>query len=223
MPVIGYLSARSAQADVPMLTAFTRGLAENGFATGRNVAIEYRWGEGKFDPLPAQAADLVRRRVAVLVAAGGETVAVIAKAATSTIPIVFLASGDPVQSGLVASINQPGGNVTGVNMLLFTLTAKQLGLLRELVPASSTVAVLVNPQQPEARLQASEAESAARATGQRLVVVTASAEPEIDTAFATILQERAEALLVVASPFFVVSAPKILAGTPCVARPLLSA
>ena len=211
MPIIGYLSARSAQTDVPMLAAFTRGLAENGFATGRNVAIEYRWGEGKFDSLPAQAADLVDRRVAVLVAAGGEIVAGIAKAATSTIPIVFLVSGDPVQSGLVASVNRPGGNVTGVNMLLFTLTGKQLGLLRELVPASSTVAVLVNPQQPVARLQASEAKSAARATGQRLVVVTASTEPEIDTAFATMLQERAEALLVVASPFFVVSAPKIVA------------
>src|SRR5262245_32859698 len=212
MPVIGYLSARSASTDVQMLAALNQGLAEIGFIEGQNVTVERRWGEGQFNRLPAHAADLARQQVAVIVAAGGETVAQIAKQATSTIPIVFLGSGDPVQSGLVASINRPGGNVTGVNMLLFTLTTKQLGLLRELVPHSKTIALMVNPNQPESKLQTSEAQEAARATGQQLVVLKASTEADIDSGFATLVERRADALLVVASPFLVVSAPKIIAS-----------
>jgi putative ABC transport system substrate-binding protein len=209
--VVGYLSARSAPTDVPMLAALNQGIAEIGFIEGQNVVIERRWGEGQYNRLPAHAADLVRRHVAVIVAAGGETVAQIAKQATSTIPIVFLGSGDPVQSGLVASINRPGGNITGVNMLLFTLTTKQLGLLRELVPASKTIALMVNPNQPESELQTSEAQEAARATGQQLVVLKTSTEADIDSGFATLMERRADALLVVANPFFVVSAPRIIA------------
>ena len=209
--VVGYLSARSASTDVPMLAALNQGLAEIGFIEGQNVVIERRWGEGQFNRLPAHATDLVQQQVAVIVAAGGETVARIAKQATSTIPIVFIGSGDPVQSGLVASINRPGGNITGVNMLLFTLTTKQLGLLRELVPTCKTVALMVNPNQPELELQTSEAQEAARATGQQLVVLKVSTEADIDSGFATLVERRADALLVVASPFLMVSAPKIIA------------
>ena len=209
--MVGYLCARSAASDVPMLAALNKGLAETGFIEGQNVVIEHRWGEGQFDRLPAHAADLVRREVAVIVAAGGETVAQIAKQATSTIPIVFLGSGDPVKSGLIASINRPGGNITGVNMLLFALTGKQLGLLRELVPTSKTIALMVNPNQPESELQTSEAQEAAQATGQQLVVLKASTEADIDSGFATLVERQADGLLVVASPFFVVSAPKIIA------------
>jgi ABC-type uncharacterized transport system substrate-binding protein len=209
--VVGYLSARSAPTDVPMLAALNQGLAEIGFIEHQNVVIERRWGEGQYNRLPAHAADLVQRQVAVIVTAGGETVAQIAKQATSTIPIVFLGSGDPVQSGLVASINRPGGNITGVNMLLFTLTTKQLGLLREVVPNSKTIALMVNPNQPESELQISKAQEAARATGQQLVVLKASTETDIDSAFATLVERRADALLVVANPFFVVSAPRIIA------------
>jgi len=210
-PVVGYLSARSAPADVPMLAALNQGLAEIGFIEGQNVVIERRWGEGQYSRVPAHAADLVRRQVAVIVTAGGETVAQIAKQATSTIPIVFLGSGDPVQSGLVASINRPGGNITGVNMLLFVLTTKQLGLLRELVPTPKTIALMVNPTLPESELQTSEAQEAARAIGQQLLVLKASTEADIDSGFATLVEQRADALLVVASPFFVVSAPRIIA------------
>src|SRR5262245_25544724 len=210
-PVVGYLSARSAPADMPMLAALNQGLAELGFIEGQNVVIERRWGEGQYSRLPAHAADLVGRQVAVIVTAGGETVAQIAKQATSTIPIVFLGSGDPIQSGLVASINRPGGNVTGVNMLLYMLTTKQFGLLRELVPASKILALMVNPNQPESELQTSEAWEAARATGQQLVVLKANTAADIDSAFATLVERRADALLVVASPFFVVSAPRIIA------------
>ena len=210
-PVVGYLSTRSAPADMPMLAALNQGLAEIGFIEGQNVVIERRWGEGQYSRLPAHAADLVGRRVAVIVTAGGETVAQIAKQATSTIPIVFLGSGDPIQSGLVASINRPGGNLTGVNMLLFRLTTKQFGLLRELVPASKTIGVMVNPNQSESELQISEAQEAARTTGQQLVVLKASTEADIDSGFATLAERRADALLVVASPFLMVSAPKIIA------------
>ena len=211
MPVIGYLSGRSAQTDVPMLAAFNQGLSEVGYVEGQNVAFEYRWGEGQFDRIPAHAAELVRRQVGVIVAVGGDTVARIAAAATTTVPIVFVGSGDPVQSGLVASINRPGGNVTGVNMLLFTLTAKQLGLLHELMPASKTIAMLVNPNQLEAQLQIKDAEEAARAIGIRLPVLSAGNEPELDAAFETLTRQRPDALLVVASPLFVVSATKIIA------------
>jgi putative ABC transport system substrate-binding protein len=211
MPVVGYLSARSARTDGPMMAAFTQGLGEGGYVDGQNVTIERRWGEGQVDRIPAHAADLVRRQVGVIVTAGGETVALMARAATTTIPIVFVGSGDPVQSGLVASFNRPGGNVTGVNMMLFTLTAKQLGLLRELAPASKTLAMLVNPQLPEAQLQINGAEEAARAIGQQLRIYPASTEAELDAALDALGQQGADALIVAANPLFVVFAPKIIA------------
>ena len=211
MPVVGYLSARSAPTDVPMLRALNQGLAEFGFIEGKNVTIDSRWGDGQFDRLPVHAAELVQQRVSVIVAAGGETVAQIAKKETESIPIVFVVAGDPALSGLVASINRPGGNVTGVNSMLVQLTAKQLGLLRELIPAAKIVAVMLNPSQPEAELQAKEAEEAAQGTGLQLIIVKARNDLEIDAAFVTLIDRRADALLVLANPFLVLSASRIIA------------
>jgi ABC-type uncharacterized transport system substrate-binding protein len=139
MPLIGYLSARSPKTDVPMLAAFRRGLSESGYVEGNNVAIEFRWGGGQYDPLPELAADLVRRRVGVIVTSGGPAPALAAKAATETIPILFVTAGDPVQEGLVASLNRPGGNITGVGTFFFSLGAKQLGLMRELRPMPTSL------------------------------------------------------------------------------------
>jgi putative tryptophan/tyrosine transport system substrate-binding protein len=203
MPVIGYLSARSPKTDVPMLSAFRSGLSEHGYVEGTNVAIEFRWAGGQYDPLPELAADLIRLRVAVIVTSGGPPPALAAKAATATIPILFVTAGDPVQEGLVASLHRPGGNVTGVNVFFFSLGAKQLGLMRELLPNADLFAVLVDPRMPSAESQANDTEAAAGAIGQRLIVLRASSEREIDAAFATFVQRRAGALLVAASPFFV--------------------
>jgi putative ABC transport system substrate-binding protein len=146
MPVIGYFSGRSPVTDVPMLSAFRQGLAETGHIEDRNVAIEFRWAEGRYDHLPEMARDLVRRKVAVIVTSGGEATAQAAKAATSTIPIVFNAGGDPVDAGLVASFSRSGGNLTGVSSILSLLFAKQIGLLSELVPNAAMIGVLVNPE-----------------------------------------------------------------------------
>ena len=185
------------------LRAFRQGLKETGYVEGENVAIEYRWAESQFDRLPALAAELVRRQVAVIVASGGPVAALAAKAATTTIPIVFLAAEDPVRLGLVASLARPGGNVTGVNFLSGELAAKRLELLRELVPAATRVAVLVNPANAtgtEATLR--DVEAAARAMGLQIQVLNASTSREIDAAFATLVRERADALFVGADPFF---------------------
>ncbi len=156
MPVIGYLSARSPDDTAPLVAAFRRGLGEGGFVEGQNVTIEYRWALGQYDRLPALAAELVRRPVAILATTGGEPAALAAKAATSTIPIVFLIGGDPVKLGLAASYNRPGGNATGMNILTATLEPKRLGLLRELVPRAATIGVLLNPkfQPAESQLRA---------------------------------------------------------------------
>ena len=152
MPIIGFLSGRSLADSTQFVSAFGRGLYEAGFTDGHNAAIEFRWAEGQSDRLPAMAVDLVRRQVAVIVAVGGVLPAVAAKAATSTVPIVFIIGGDPVELGLVTSLNRPGGNVTGVNILSGALTAKRLELLRELVPQAGVVACLVNPTSPEAKI-----------------------------------------------------------------------
>src|SRR5205809_5222486 len=145
LPLIGYLSARSPQDTGHLVDAFRRGLGEGGFVEGQNVMIEYRWALGQYDRLPAMAAELVRRPVTVLASAGGEPAALAAKAATSTIPIVFVIGGDPVKQGLAASLNRPGGNSTGISILTSTLEPKRLGLLRELVPRAVTIGVLLNP------------------------------------------------------------------------------
>jgi putative ABC transport system substrate-binding protein len=208
MPVIGYLTGGS-PADSAFVAAFKEGLNGAGFAEARNVAIEYRFADGHNDRLPALAAELVRRQVAVLLA-GANAAALAAKAATTTIPIVFSIGGDPVGMGLVASFNRPGGNVTGVSFLTNQLEAKRLGLLRELVPRATVVAVLINPNQPTSEAQSREVEEAARTLGLQVHIVNASSEGDFDKAFATIAQLRAGALLVSANPFFFTSRARLV-------------
>jgi len=211
VPVIGYLSMRSAKSELPMLAAFRQGLNEAGFVEGKNVTIEYRWGDGQYDRLPALAANLVGQRVAVIVTAGGDPAALAAKTATTEIPVVFNVGEDPVRAGLIASINRPGGNLTGVTSLLESLGAKQLGLLRELVPKAITIAMLVNPNDTWAEKQIAHTQMAARELGQELIVLNASADSEINAAFSTMSNRQAGALLVVASPLFVTLADHLVA------------
>jgi len=194
-----------------MLAAFRQGLNETGFVEGKNVTIEYRWGDGQYDRLPALAANLVGQRVAVIVTAGGGPAALAAKTATTKIPVVFNVGEDPVRAGLVASINRPGGNLTGVTSLLESLGAKQLGLLRELVHSAITIAMLVNPNDTWAQAQIAHTRSAARELGQELIVLNASAESEFNAAFSTMSNRRVGALLVVASPLFVNRADQLVA------------
>jgi putative ABC transport system substrate-binding protein len=201
MPEIGYLSSAASAGFAHFVTAFRRGLEEAGYAEGRNVAIEFRWAEGQNDRLPALAADLVGRRVAVIVATGGFQPALAAKAATATIPIVFTGGGDPVKFGLVGSLARPDGNATGVINISTELTAKRLGLFRELVPAAAVVAVLLNPTTLNTE-QLSEIQEAARVTGQSIHVVNARSEQEINAVFAGFVQQRVDALFVSGDPFF---------------------
>ena len=202
MPVIGFLNGASPVPFASFVAAFRDGLSEMGYVEGRNVAIEYRWAEGQNDRLPALAADLVRRQVSVIAATGGNAQAVAAKTATAAIPIVFSGGGDPVKLGLVASLSRPGGNATGVNMFTSALEPKRLGLLRELVPGAALIAVLVNPNSPNIETQLKDLQEAARAVGQQIHILHGSSERELDTAFATLTQLRAGALLIGSDPFF---------------------
>jgi putative tryptophan/tyrosine transport system substrate-binding protein len=202
MPVIGFLASASAEPAAHFIAAFRKGLAESGYVDGRNVAIEFRWSENQYDRLPALAAELVHRQVAVIVASGGPAAPLAAKAATSTIPIVFTATTDPVKLGLVASLNRPGGNVTGTSALTAELDAKRLELLRELISISGMVGALINPNRPDAEDQAKDVQEAARTVGQQVLLVYAGSEHDIDTAFAVMLRERVSGLLVGADPFF---------------------
>jgi ABC-type uncharacterized transport system substrate-binding protein len=202
MPVIGYLSSRSPDDTRHLLAAFLRGLNEAGYVEGQNVTIEYRWALGQYDRLPAMAAELAGRPVAVLVATGGEPAALAAKAATSTVPIVFATGGDPVQLGLAASYNRPGGNATGINFLTATMEAKRLGLLHELVPQAATIGVLLNPNFPPAETQLRDVQEAARALGLQIHALRANTDREIETAFETVARERIAAVAVAAGPFF---------------------
>ena len=199
---IGFLNNLSPGAIARPVAAFREGLKDSGYIEGHNLAIEYRWAENHNDRLQERAADLVRRQAAVIVATGGGASALAAKAATSTIPIVFSSATDPVELGLVASLNRPGRNATGVHVMTNSLEAKRLGLLHELVPNAATIAVLVNPGTPGADSQLTEAETAARAIARKIHILKAVNEPELGKAFETLAEARAEALLVAADPFF---------------------
>jgi putative ABC transport system substrate-binding protein len=209
--LIGFLHSASPGPFTQLVTAFSQGLNETGFTEGRNVAIEYRWAEGQYDRLPTLAADLVGREVSLIATGGGAVPALAAKGATTTIPIVFVTGGDPVKLGLVASLNRPGGNMTGVSPFISVLGAKRLELLRELVPSAAVIAVLFNPDSPEAETVSIDAQAAARAIGQELIVLTARIAGDFDTAFATLVQKRAGALLVGTDPFFTTNLDQLLA------------
>jgi putative tryptophan/tyrosine transport system substrate-binding protein len=211
MPVVGYLSARNAETDVPMVAAFRQGLHDNGYVEGKNVAIEFRWGEGQYDRLPAIAKELVRRHVDVIVTSGGEITALAAKAETAKIPIVFNVGNDPVRFGLVASLSRPGGNLTGVTSFGSTLGTKQLGFLRELVPTAKIVAVLMNPKEPYSEAFTGEVQKAASAIGQQIIVLQASTERDIDSAFADLIKQRVGALLIASGPFFLIRKDQLVA------------
>jgi putative ABC transport system substrate-binding protein len=211
LPVVGFLSARSPEEAQHLIEAFARGLKEGGFVEGQNVAIEFHWARGDYSRLPALAADLVQRRVAVIAAVGGENSAVAAKAATSTIPIVFITGDDPVGVGLVESFNRPGGNVTGVSLLTIMMEPKRLGLLRELAPGVELVGMLLNPNSPGAVRHAPDIEDAARRIGQRIVIAKASTDDELEAAFVSLLRERIGALLVAADPYFDTRRDRIVA------------
>jgi putative tryptophan/tyrosine transport system substrate-binding protein len=202
MPVIGFLGAPLAAPYARYVAALHEGLKEAGYIEGQNVNVEYRWADGHYERLPALAADLVNRQVAVIVPIGGAPATVAAKAATSITPIVFNMTADPIELGLVASLNRPGGNVTGVTMLGVELEAKRLELLHELVPIAALIAMLVNPSNAQAETQSREVQAAAGVLGQQVIILNAATENEIQAAFASLVQERAGALLVGADTFF---------------------
>ena len=202
MPVIGFLSSRSPGESANFVSAFREGLRETGFVEGQNVLIAFRWAEGRYDQLPGLATELVDLRVAVLFAAGGLPSALAAKAATSTIPIVFVVGFDPIQAKLVESYNRPGGNATGVHLVTSSLAQKRLELILELVPKARTITMLVNPTFPDTGIEVRDVRAAATANGRQLRTVNASTVGEIDKAFAAIADQHAEALLVASDPFF---------------------
>jgi putative tryptophan/tyrosine transport system substrate-binding protein len=209
MPAIGFLSSRSANDSALQDAAFRQALNEAGYVDGRNVVIEYRWANGRYDRLPRMAADLVGRQVAVIFAGG--PAAHVAQAATKTIPIVYLSGEDPVNFGLVASLNRPGGNITGVSTFNAVLGSKRFELLHELVPSADVMAFLANPHSPSGGAETRETQAAARGLGRTLIVLNASTESEIDAAFATLAQQRVGALVVTGDPFFVSRRDKVVA------------
>jgi len=202
-PIIGFLSSRSAGESASVVAAFLQGLRERGYVEGQNLAIEYRWADGRYDRLPTLAAELVDRHATVIVAVGGEPSALAAKAVTSTIPIVFTTGGDPVKLGLVASLARPGNNLTGVALLFAEVQAKRLQMLQELVPAITAVALLVNPTNAATDQDTREMEVAARSLGLQLQLLQAATDNDFDTAFATILGRRLGGLIVAQDPFFI--------------------
>jgi ABC-type uncharacterized transport system substrate-binding protein len=201
MPVIGFLYVGSAEPSANRLAAFRKGLSEMGYVEDRNVSIEFRWAHNDYDRLPELAADLVRRRVAIIATPGSVPAALAAKAATTTIPIVFSGS-DPVPSGLVASLNRPGGNVTGINSMNYELMGKRFGLLHELLPGARRFAVLVNPTNPNSEYMIMDVQAAAATRGRQIEVLTASTNRDIDAAFTSLMQKGVDELLVTTDPFF---------------------
>jgi putative tryptophan/tyrosine transport system substrate-binding protein len=210
LPSIGFISTRTNGDSAAVVAAFHQGLNEAGYSDRRNVTIEYRWAEGQYDRLPALAADLVRSKVSVIVSAGGDPAAQAAKAATATIPIVFVTGTDPVKAGLVGSFNRPSGNLTGVHVFLVGLGTKRLGLLHDLLPKAVQIAVLANPNLI-ASSELRDVQAAAGSLGLKLHVLRAGTESEIDNAFATMMRERADAVLVTADPFFTSRRDQIVA------------
>jgi putative tryptophan/tyrosine transport system substrate-binding protein len=232
MPVIGFVYTDQTSSEAaPFITAFHQGLREVGFIEGQNVAVEHRWAGRQYDRLPALAAEMVHRRVAVIV--GNSPPAMAAKTATSTIPIVFFSGTDPVKLGLVASFNRPGGNATGVSFWSAALEAKRLGLLHELLPQATVIAALVDPNFLTTAGQMEDLQNAARALGKEIQVLRASTESELDNGFATLAQKRPDALIVAAAPFFTarrkqlvaladrhrIAANLLVARVPCGRRP----
>jgi putative ABC transport system substrate-binding protein len=211
MPVIGFMSGRSAEDSPHLLAAFRQGLSDFGFVEGQNIAIEFRWAGGQNDRLPSLAAELVARRVAVLAALGGDASAAAAKQATSVIPIVFGVGGDPVQTGLVESFNRPSSNATGYTILTLDLEPKRVGLLRELVPSAPLIGALLGPGTTLQARQSKEIEDATRKTGQRLFVAKTRGDADLDAALGSLIQERVGALLVAASIYFDARRDRIIA------------
>jgi putative tryptophan/tyrosine transport system substrate-binding protein len=210
MPVVGFMSSRTPEDSAHLVEAFRGGLREGGFVEGQNVAIEFRWARGDYGRLPALAADLVSRRVSVIAAVGGDPSNRAAKEATATIPIVFATGSDPIGAGLVKSFNHPGGNATGIVTSTNLMEPKRLGLLRELAPGVALVGVLVNPKFPPAARQSQDIEEAARAMSQRVVIAKASADEELEAAFAYMVREGIGALLVTADPYFDIQRDRIV-------------
>jgi putative ABC transport system substrate-binding protein len=210
MPVIGFLSSVPFESRRDQVAGFHRGLNESGYVEGQNVAIEYRSADNEIDRLSALAADLVRRQVTVIVTIGGDNSIQAAKAATTTIPVVFVTGFDPVQVGFVASLNRPGGNLTGVSFLVVLTVAKRLELLSELAPTAATIGMLVNPNNPNTEATTGDAQAAAQTLGKKLVIVKAGTESDLDTAFATFVQEKVEAVLVETDPFFLTRREQIV-------------
>ena len=209
MPVVGFLRTTAAAGSAHLVAAFRQGLSEAGFVEGQNVAVEYRWADDQDDRIPGMAAELVRRQAAVIVANGIAVPAV--KAATGTIPIVFTTGFDPVRTGLVASLSRPSGNATGVVFTMTDLATKQLGLLHELAPKAAIIAVLGDPDQPELEVELQEIEAAGRAIGLQILIVKAASERDLNAAFATVMQARADALLVRGSPLFLTRRRQLVA------------
>jgi putative ABC transport system substrate-binding protein len=222
MPIVGFLCTASAAQWAQHVAAFRKGLAEAGYKEGQNVAIEFRWAEGQYDRLPKLAAELVRRKVSVLVAAGGSISALAVKEATSTVPVVFTLGSDPVELGLAASLNRPGGNMTGVSIRSVELEMKLLSVLHELVPQATVAGILVNPgNAPAAQGYVRAAPAASRTLGMELHVLNAGTDVEIDAAFATLAKLRAGALLVGADPFFETRRSRLIALAAREAMPTL--
>lgn len=211
IPVVGFMSGRAPEESEHLTAAFRDGLSEAGFVEGKNVTVEYRWAFGKYDRLAALAADLVNRQVAVLVAVGGDVSARAATQATSTIPVVFGGGGDPVRAGLVISLNRPGGNATGFTLLTNQMEPKRLGILLDLVPKAALIGVLLNPNFPPAVSQLAALENAAQTIGQRIAVFRASSDAELDSSFASLVQQQVDAVLVAADPYFDTQRDRIIA------------
>jgi ABC-type uncharacterized transport system substrate-binding protein len=211
IPVIGFLSSASPNAYAGRVTAFRKGLNESGYIDGKDVAIEFRWAKGQYDQLPVFAADLVRQKVAVILSSGGDIAALSAKAATSSIPIVTVSGTDPVQAGLVASFNRPGGNITGASFVATELETKRLEILRDLVPTAALIGVLINPTNPAAESRSKDLQAAARTLERNIHIVSAGSESDLEPAFATLIEQGARALLVSTDSFFTSQRDRLVA------------